>query len=94
VIGAPKSTTSITGPIRRLDTRQAWDLRLGTTSIMNLIHPLRADGSEPAATPKWVTSEKAWNSQRDVIKELYLQQDKTIKEVMAIMEREHHFKAK
>jgi hypothetical protein len=60
---------------------------------MNLIHPLRADGSEPTATPKWVTSEKAWNSQRDVIKELYLQQDKTLKEVMAIMEREHHFKA-
>lgn len=62
------------------------------TSSMNPVHPPQADGSESAATSKWA-SEKDWNSQRGVIKELYLQQDKTLKEVMAIMEHQHHFKA-
>jgi hypothetical protein len=88
-----KSTTSVTSPILRLDTRQVWYLGPGTTSIMNPVHPFQAGGSESAATSKWATSEKDWNSQRGVIKELYFQQDKTLKEVMAIMEREHLFKA-
>jgi hypothetical protein len=60
---------------------------------MNPFYPLRAEGSESTGISKWATSEKDWNSQRSVIKELYLQQDKTLREVMAIMEREHHFKA-
>ena len=58
---------------------------------MDPIHPSRADGSEPAATSKWVASEK--DGTPSEIKELHLQQDKTLKEVMAIMECEHHFKA-
>jgi hypothetical protein len=60
---------------------------------MNPFHLLRAEGGESTGTCKWATSEKDWNSQRSVIKELYLQQDKTLKEVMAIMEGTHHFKA-
>jgi hypothetical protein len=41
----------------------------------------------------WRTSLEDWASHRTRIRQLYLDEDKTLKDVMAIMEREHGFKA-
>jgi hypothetical protein len=42
---------------------------------------------------KWRTSEEDWEDHRARIRRLYLEEDRTLKDVMAIMEREHGFKA-
>ena len=49
----------------------------------------------PAGTPArkdWATTED-WEKSRETFKQLYLDQDKSLKEVMTIMERDHAFYA-
>jgi hypothetical protein len=41
----------------------------------------------------WPTSEEDWEPHRARIRQLYLEEDRTLKDVMAIMEREQGFKA-
>ena len=41
----------------------------------------------------WPTSEPDWERHRALIRQLYLGEDKPLKDVMAIMEHEHGFKA-
>jgi hypothetical protein len=45
------------------------------------------------SSTKWPTSEEDWEPHRARIRKLYLEEDRPLKEVMAIMEREHDFKA-
>jgi hypothetical protein len=42
---------------------------------------------------KWPTTPQDWNEQRCLVKRLYLDENRTLKEVMSIMERNHGFKA-
>jgi hypothetical protein len=42
---------------------------------------------------KWPTCEEDWEKHRARIKQLYLEDDKPLKEVMAIMETAHFFRA-
>jgi len=42
---------------------------------------------------KWATTDEDWDTQRSLIKRLYLVEGKTLHEVMSIMEKEHNFKA-
>jgi Clr5 domain len=42
---------------------------------------------------KWHTSEADWEPHRALIRRLYLEEDRPLKDVMAFMEREHGFKA-
>jgi hypothetical protein len=42
---------------------------------------------------RWRTSEEDWEHHRARIRQLYLDEDRPLKEVMAIMQREHGFKA-
>jgi hypothetical protein len=42
---------------------------------------------------KWRTSEADWESHRARIRQLYLEEDRPLNEVMAIMQRDHRFKA-
>lgn len=44
-------------------------------------------------TVKWATSEAEWNAQKGRIRQLYLEDNKPLKEVMIIMKREHAFNA-
>jgi hypothetical protein len=50
-------------------------------------------GTMSIPSTKWRISEADWEPYRARIKELYLEEDRSLKEVMAIMEREHDFKA-
>jgi hypothetical protein len=45
------------------------------------------------SSTKWRTSEEDWEHHRALIRRLYLEEGRTLKGVMAIMEREHGFKA-
>ena len=51
--------------------------------------------STVAAAPlaKWPSSEADWEKHKVRIKQLYLEEDKPLKEVMAIMETNHLFRA-
>ena len=46
-----------------------------------------------APQAKWPSSEADWEKHRARIKQLYLAEDKPLKEVMAIMETNHLFRA-
>ena len=41
----------------------------------------------------WRTSGEDWESHRTRIRQLYSEENRTLKDVMGIMEREHGFKA-
>jgi hypothetical protein len=41
----------------------------------------------------WSTSKEDWEPFRARIRQLYLEEDRPLKDVMAIMERDHGFKA-
>lgn len=41
----------------------------------------------------YITSRQEWDAHRATIEHLYREKNKTLKEVMSIMEREHQFKA-
>lgn len=45
------------------------------------------------SSTKWRISEEDWEAHRARIRELYLDEDRPLKEVMAIMKGEHDFKA-
>jgi Clr5 domain len=45
------------------------------------------------SSTKWHTSDQDWEPHRARIKQLYLEEDRPLKEVMAIMQRDHGFKA-
>jgi hypothetical protein len=45
------------------------------------------------SSTKWRTSEEDWEDHRARIRRLYLEEDRSLKDVMAIMKREHGFKA-
>ena len=49
-----------------------------------------ASGKMPAAQKRYA-SEADWNRQRDVVTRLYSDENRPLKEVMQIMEHEHHF---
>lgn len=50
------------------------------------------ENDDPIAT-KWAATEQDWNAQKGLIKRLYLEENKTLNEVMEILRRDHHFKA-
>ena len=49
--------------------------------------------SAAASQAKWPTSEDDWEKHRAHIKQLYLDEDRPLKEVMAIMETAYLFRA-
>lgn len=68
-----------------------------TSSAVSLHHYdfrefcVMASGNSPVV---WATWQECWNAHREVIMNLYLVQNKTLKEVMEIMKNEFSFKAR
>ena len=44
--------------------------------------------------PRWPTSEQDWIDQKPLIRRLYVDEDRTLNEVMEIMEKQEGFKAR
>jgi hypothetical protein len=53
----------------------------------------RRSDDQYCSKAKWATTSQEWSSQRARIKKLYLEEGKTLKEVMHIMSRDHNFRA-
>jgi hypothetical protein len=49
--------------------------------------------AQTTVSTRWAKTEECWVSHRDIIERLYLEENKTLKEVMEKMEREYKFKA-
>jgi hypothetical protein len=61
-------------------------------AAITFLPPSKATTMSISAT-KWRTSEEDWEHHRARIRQLYLDEDRPLKEVIAIMQREHGFKA-
>lgn len=64
-----------------------------TVPFQSLLQAQHLPAPAPFKAASLPRSEQDWDAQRMAIRRLYLDEDMTLKEVMAIMERDHHFKA-
>ena len=65
---------------------------LEASSLSAKLQPVRPTAAV-ASQAQWPKSEEDWAKHRARIKQLYLDDDKPLKEVMAIMETAHLFRA-
>ncbi|PMD59823.1 uncharacterized protein K444DRAFT_529152, partial [Hyaloscypha bicolor E] len=59
----------------------------------NIAKPAPGPGPNATASCGHASSRAEWNRFRPLIKRLYIDEEKTLKEVMAVMEREHGHRA-